>query len=645
MASRYHDLGSKQSSDRPRRRHPLGPRSKTMIEETSTSRYRGSGGEESPGLGRRYGSARYYRKNTDLNKSFDDSTVSPSYSKGISPRSSVSTSGKYTSSVQTTRPASSSLHYGRSSSFSRENAAPKYSVPKSSSKGPLYLDFTKRESSGKEKIGTTTGRDSPVLSRLQTSSYKTRYPSPSHEESRVKSPDRTKTYSPTLYQKERGRLTPSPDITKGSSSRSSSFSSKDSSTVSSRKSSTSSTGRDRVAYLGSYSGRTSPDDATAQNISLLSQHITRTFHPDGRRGSDGTLPERAPFLRSYSLRSDYTSRYVQHQIRERKNSCPVHMTLHKQASLPEKKDIPSVVEEKDERSRKGSWLRSRKKPTESSEKGKRSDSESPSAKERKLSLSSKLSSSNESNTETAQAPVKRKFSVPSKYISSKEKLSRESSGGSSEILDATEIGRARKKYSLPGKLSFRKRSTSIERTAASSKSEPGSPVRYFEEIRPGRSSRSGSLSSDTEKIVGSVMRRFKFWDKKERRSPRSRSISPEGRQRDDEQTERLLGRITASDTTKPSEVRKNEEVPDPRTTFEETKEPASKVSEEEKVERKDSITSLSVVSKKASSAKDDTEKSTDKKERLTREQRRARYRRGAVGDVKINGRSCWGLCS
>lgn len=625
MASRHRDVGSKQSSDRPRRRHPLGPRSKTMIEETTTSRYRGSGGEESPGLGRRYGSARYYRKNTDL-KSFDDATISPSYTHGISPRQPISTSGKYTSSVaKSTRPDINPLHYGRSSSFSHENTPTQYSGSRSTSKGPLYLDFTRSGLTSKEKTSTSSGRDSSALSRLPTSSYKTRYPSPTHEDSKIKT-DRTKAYSPTSYQKDRGRLTPSPDITKGSSSRSSSLSSRGSSTVSSRKSSTSSTGRDRVAYLGSYSGRASPDDTTSQNISLLSQHITRTFHPEGRRSSaDGALPERSPFLRSYSLRSDYTSRYVQHQVRERKYSSPVQMTLHKQTSLPERKDSSLLGEKDDERSRKGSWLQSRKKSSDSSEKGERSDSNSPSNRKKKPSLSSRLSSSNESNTEIAQAPAKRKFSVPSKYFSSRETMSRESSGGSSEVLDSSEISRARKKYSLPGKLSFRKRSTSIERTAATSKSEPGSPDRHFEEIRRGRS---GSFSSDSEKTVGSVMRRFKFWDKKERRSPRSRSRSPE--ERDAEQTERLLSKISVSDTAKPRELSKKdkEKLSDSEISHDEAKVPVSKTAGPEQVERKTSFTSMDVVSKTVSTPNEETEKSRDKKEEsLSREQRRARYRR------------------
>lgn len=472
-----------------------------MVEESSSSRYKN---EKSPSLGRRYGSARYHRATVDL----PIRASSPNSSSYQAP----SSSRKYQTATST---SDQPFRFTRSPSFDN----PSYSR---STRSPVYHDFSSHDVEKHKSTKYSSGYRSPPTARASSPSYSSKY---TPTESSVLS-----TSPPPYHYKDASR--------EESSSRSSSFSSRGSSGSTSRKSSTSSVGRDKNSYVGSistYSGRTSPDASTSQDISRLTQTISKTFDRESRRGSDSSAsPQttRSPFFRSYSLRSDYTSRYAQHQILGRTKSSPTRSSVTKQASLPEERVVvkTTATDLKEERSRKGSWLQ-RHSPDHSDKGGlskvfggkqQRSGSSSPSEGNTRFSLTGKLSSSNESNTDSGDL-LRKKFSVPSKYFSSKETISRESSEGSIEIVHATGTGKLKKKYSLPTKLSLmRKRSTSIE----GSRSEPASPDRYQAIAR----ARSVSIDSDPEKdhSRGSVIRRFRFWDKKDRRSPRSRSRSPEG---------------------------------------------------------------------------------------------------------------------
>lgn len=579
MSSRYRDPTLKESKDNSsRRRQLLGQRSKTMVEESSTSRYK----EDSAGLGRRYGSARYHRTTVDLPIRATSPTGTYQAKSTVDP----SSPRKYrTSSTTPEQP----FKFTRASSMD-------YSSYSKTSRNPVHHDFASHGVDSDRSKKHSTGLRSPPTGR-SSSSYTSKY---------TPTDLKLSTSPPPYHYSSKDR--------EESSSRSSSISSRGSSGSTSRKSSTSSVGRDKISYVG----RTSPDVTTSQDISRLSQKIARTFDKDGRRESDSsTSPQRRPFLRSYSLRSDYTSRYAQHQLLGRTSSSPSRTSIAKQSSLPENTSTTLPKDTKVERSRKASWLQSQK--PDNTDKGsfskvlggkERSGSSSPSEQSAKPSFTGKLSSSNESNTDNTGGIYRGKFSVPSKYFSSRETISRESSEGSTEVLDTTGPGKTRKKYSLPTKLGLiRRRSSSIE----GSKSAPASPDRYQDILR----ARSTSVDADSEKdhSKGSVMRRFKFWDKKERRSPRSRSISPEGRQSADEQLNTTPVEQPSLDSSDGQVDNQDVQViTDAIKSLETT-------AKEESVEGPDQEAIVKVVSQKI-----DTTDSQARK--LSRDERRARYRRG-----------------
>ncbi|XP_032218251.1 supervillin isoform X2 [Nematostella vectensis] len=585
------EVSESTGSSRLPRQYSIGPRSKTMIEDTPTSRQRSIEKElvASPGFTRRYGSARYQRSATiDLPGSpIQSGRTTTRYNIGSARPGGLETSthDHYSGTLTSYSP----LLYGRQSPLTHDTSSSQYSptrkyTPSSFSSQSSYL------------------KDKPSYSSLG-GPYS----------------DTSRNFSKYTSTRERDWSVPSPVISRrfdaSSPNRSSTSSSRDSS--GSRKSSLGKDGR--VFYVGRYSGRSSP-----------------VIDSEARRGSEPLAKNnRTPFIRSYSMRDrDYPLKHNKHQAPlERKASLPSYIAFQDKSSDDGHRKIPLPETVAEERSRKGSWLRSLKKNESEKTSKKRSDSTSPGSGKSKFAISQSPSVEQSSDA----GGSRKKFSVPSKYFSSsKGTVGSRDSEGSTEMIDVESSG-VKKKHSLPTKFSFKKRSSSKERSPKT-ESAPATPITSSPELRERPSwGRSFSVDNEQDRTFATMMGRLRFWDKKQKTDGRSRSQSPdEHRQRSnssplEDETDAPPRPPLPDDYSKPSSRPPSKVLVKAKSLDDEKEGSFQNSTDSDKVR---SWTKVEIVSKRVEKEVAELIKTANELDDSPREQRRARYRKTSDGKEK-----------